>query len=84
MLRDGGYFGEIALLYNATRSASVRTLTDCNFWALDRGSFKKSVEDMMSKEYDDNRRFIETVTFFSFMTAEQRDSIASALITTKF
>lgn len=38
----------------------------------------------MSKEYDDNRRFIETVTFFSFMTAEQRDSIASALITTRF
>ncbi|KAM3140588.1 hypothetical protein pb186bvf_007400 [Paramecium bursaria] len=84
VLKDGGYFGEIALLYNATRSASVRTLTDCNFWALDRGSFKKSVEDMMSKEYDDNRRFIETVTFFSFMTAEQRDSIASALITTRF
>lgn len=39
---------------------------------------------MMMKEYDENRNFINEVSFFSFMTAEQRDSIAHALITTKF
>ncbi|CAD8044669.1 unnamed protein product [Paramecium primaurelia] len=84
VISEGEYFGEIALLYNATRSASIKTITDCNFWMLDRGTFRKAIEDMMIKEYDDNRKFINEVTFFSFMTPEQRDSIAHALITTKF
>lgn len=38
----------------------------------------------MLKEYDENRKFIDQVPFFSFMTTEQRDSIAHTLITTKF
>jgi len=59
-------------------------LADCQFWSLDRRTFRKSIEDMMIKEYDENRNFINEVSFFSFMTPEQRDSIAHALITTKF
>ncbi|CAD8072813.1 unnamed protein product [Paramecium primaurelia] len=83
-LTEGSYFGEIALLYNATRSASIRTLTDCGFWSLDRSTFKKTIEELMLKEYDENRKFIDEVPFFSFMTSDQKDSIAHALITTKF
>ncbi|KAM3132197.1 hypothetical protein pb186bvf_015657 [Paramecium bursaria] len=83
-LQEGDYFGEIALLYNATRSASVKTITECSFWSLDRKTFKRSIEEITMKEYDENRKFINEVTFFSFMTAEQRDLIAHALITTKF
>lgn len=37
---------------------------------LDRGTFRKAIEDMMIKEYDENRKFINEVTFFSFMTPE--------------
>ena len=33
-------FGEIALLYNDKRSASVTALTDCNLWALSGNVFK--------------------------------------------
>lgn len=71
-------------MYNATRSASVKTLSDCSFWSLDRKTFKRSIEEITMKEYDENRKFINEVTFFSFMTADQRDLIAHALITTKF
>ena len=60
-LTEGSYFGEIALLYNATRSASIRTLTDCGFWSLDRSTFKKTIEELMLKEYDENRKFIDEV-----------------------
>lgn len=84
VLNQGDYFGEMALLYNAPRSASVRTLTESSFWALERSTFKKSIEELMAREYDENRRFIEQVPFFSFMTIDQRDAIANALITTKF
>ncbi|CAD8173016.1 unnamed protein product [Paramecium octaurelia] len=83
-LAEGSYFGEIALLYNATRSASIRTLTDCGFWSLDHRTFKKTIEELMLKDYDENRKFIDEVPFFSFMTSEQKDQIAHALITSKF
>lgn len=58
-LKEGDYFGEIALLYNATRSASVKTVSDCGFWSLDRHTFKKTIEELTIKEYDENRKFID-------------------------
>lgn len=34
-------FGELALLYNAPRSATIRCLEDTYFWAIDRKTFRK-------------------------------------------
>jgi cGMP-dependent protein kinase len=53
-------------------------------WAIDRKTFRKAIEEMMTKEYDENRHFIENVKFFQTMTAEQKDSLASVLFTQKF
>jgi len=33
-------FGELALLYNAPRSASIMALEDTYFWAIDRKTFR--------------------------------------------
>jgi len=83
-LKSGEGFGELALLYNAPRSASVRTTETCYLWGIDRHTFRKAVEEMITKEYEENRKFIEAVRFFNTMTNEQKDAIASVLITQKF
>ncbi|RWC03489.1 cyclic nucleotide-binding domain-containing protein [Mesorhizobium sp.] len=44
LLRDGDYFGEIALLKNVTRTASVKTLTPCTFLSLQREQFSYLLE----------------------------------------
>eukprot|EP01065_Artemidia_motanka_P043230 TRINITY_DN5963_c0_g1_i1.p1 TRINITY_DN5963_c0_g1~~TRINITY_DN5963_c0_g1_i1.p1 ORF type:complete len:779 (+),score=246.31 TRINITY_DN5963_c0_g1_i1:55-2391(+) len=44
-LRDGSWFGEAALLYDTCRSVSVRTITVCTLWTLDKGSFLQVAED---------------------------------------
>ncbi|KRX11142.1 Protein kinase-like domain [Pseudocohnilembus persalinus] len=84
VLERGVGFGELALLYNAPRSASVRCIGNCSFWAIDRNSFKTTVEEMVHKEFASNRSFMENVQFFNFMNSDQKDSIAQGLISQKF
>jgi len=45
-LRDynpGDAFGELALLYNAPRAATIRAITECHLWVLDRETFNQIV-----------------------------------------
>jgi len=41
VLQDGDHFGEIALLHQVVRTASVRTVTPCVFLSLQRGQFDR-------------------------------------------
>jgi ATP-binding cassette, subfamily B, bacterial len=41
VLQDGDHFGEIALLHQVVRTASVRTITPCIFLSLQRGQFER-------------------------------------------
>jgi cGMP-dependent protein kinase len=58
-MKTGECFGEMALLYNVPRSATIKTLTNCYFWTLESQAFKKTLEEMISIEYDENRKFID-------------------------
>jgi putative peptide zinc metalloprotease protein len=50
VLRRGDYFGELALLYDQPRSASVRALTPLEVYALDRESFAGTLAPLL-REY---------------------------------
>jgi len=46
----GASFGELALLYNAPRAATVKATSESIVWALDRVSFRKNVNGYDFKE----------------------------------
>lgn len=48
-LKSGEAFGELALLYGANRSASVKCIEACGFWAIDRNTFKKVIAEMVER-----------------------------------
>jgi len=63
-LTKGDDFGDLALLYNVPRSASIRSDTYCEFWVLNEAQFQELLESLLQAKYNENRQFIEKITFF--------------------
>ena len=80
----GEYFGELALLYSATRSASVKVEKDCLFWCLSRKSFKTTIENMVKKNYKLAKKYVENITTFNFLSKKQKNVIAYNMHSLKY
>jgi cGMP-dependent protein kinase len=87
----GEGFGELALLYSAPRSASIKAEKSSFLWFIDRSTFRNFVETIIEKNFSENRKFIEHNKFFSnffnnlaYLTSDQKDKIASIGITQKY
>lgn len=61
---DAG-FGELALLFNAPRSASIKAESTCYLWYIDRTTFKTAVEEIISINYSENKNFIDKSLYLS-------------------
>jgi cGMP-dependent protein kinase 1 len=72
----GEYFGELALLYAAPRSASIKALEDCKFWCLSQSSFKKTLQNMVKQNYHTAKSYMSKISAFDFLTDSQKDAIA--------
>jgi len=46
---SGGSFGELSLLYNVPRAASITAIDDCVLYKLDRETFNNIVKDAAIK-----------------------------------
>lgn len=84
ILGPGDSFGELALLHDSPRSASVNTLEKVAMWGLDRKSFRMAVESVNAQNYKENQQFIESVPLFNILTNMQKDSLVGSLSTLKF
>lgn len=64
ILNQGECFGDLALLYNAPRSASIKATENCFLWGIDRNTFRNAMEEINNRNYAINRAFIEDIKFF--------------------
>merc|ERR1711939_315490 len=75
----GDAFGELALLYNAPRAASVQAKDRCVCWKLDRETFNHIVKDAASKKRDKYMDFFKEVPLLNAVDAYGRSQVADAL-----
>eukprot|EP00160_Parvularia_atlantis_P014346 Unigene3515_Nuclearia_a/m.10739 Unigene3515_Nuclearia_a/g.10739 ORF Unigene3515_Nuclearia_a/g.10739 Unigene3515_Nuclearia_a/m.10739 type:complete len:316 (-) Unigene3515_Nuclearia_a:405-1352(-) len=75
----GASFGELALMYNAPRAATVRATSDSIVWALDRNSFRRMLMDTTFKKRRLYEHFLEEVALLKPLETYERHKIADAL-----
>ena len=81
----GGSFGELALMYNAPRAATVvSTEKESTLWALDRVTFRRILMDSAFQRRRMYESFLEEVPLLSTLTLYERSKIADALDTRKY
>jgi len=79
--QPGDVFGELALLYNCPRAATVEAVDQCKAWELDRETFNHIVKDAATKKFATHDAFLQKVSLFSTIDAYERAQVCDALKT---
>ena len=81
----GESFGELALMYNALRAATIiSTESNSLLWALDRITFRRILMDAAFQRRRMYESFLEEVPLLSPLTSYERSKIADALEMKKY
>ncbi|CAG9330353.1 unnamed protein product [Blepharisma stoltei] len=84
VLHPGDSFGELALLHDSARSATVKSITKTGLWGLARSTFRKALEKINATYYEENKNFVNTVPLFNILTPKQKETLVFALSSFKF
>ena len=75
---QGAAFGELALLYNAPRAATITALENGTLYSLDRNTFNHIVKDAAAKRRERYEDFLSQVKLLSSMEPYERSKLADA------
>ena len=80
----GEAFGELALLYNAPRAATITSDADSRLFALDRQTFNHIVKDAAIRKREKYETFLKSVELLKSMEDYERSQISEAFKDAKF
>jgi cAMP-dependent protein kinase regulator len=75
----GTCFGELALMYNSPRAATVTAATHAVVWVVDRFTFRRIVTDLSEKRFGVYVGFLKKVELLMPLAEYERKKIAEAL-----
>ncbi|KAF7255978.1 hypothetical protein EG68_07136 [Paragonimus skrjabini miyazakii] len=78
---DKGSFGELALMYNTPRAATIRAVTEGVLWAMTRETFRSIVLSKAFKKRKLYERLLDSVDLLQALSSYERISLADALYT---
>lgn len=78
-LERGQAFGEIALIHNTERKATITALTRVRLWGLARECFKKIVTIGNERYYQENRNFLQSIPVFAQLSARQMEELVTSI-----
>jgi len=76
---EANFVGELALLYNAPRSATIKATTEVTSWSLDRTTFKTIMQESATAANDKHRAFLDKVPILNSLSEMEKMQLADAL-----
>ncbi|KAF1332340.1 Agc protein kinase, partial [Globisporangium splendens] len=81
---NGDAFGELALLYNCPRAATIRAMTGCILWTVERTTFCKIMATTASATQLARVNFLKNVELLQRLSNNQLQKVAAALKLQRF
>ena len=81
---SGDAFGELALMYNAPRAASIIALEDSTLFSLDRDTFNNIVKTATIRRRETYENFLKKVEILADLEDYERAKLCDCLKTEKF
>lgn len=75
----GGSFGELALIYNTPRAATVVATTDVRLWSINRVTYRKVLMDSTTRKRTMYEEFLDKVPILRPLHKYERLTVADAL-----
>jgi CRP-like cAMP-binding protein len=79
MIESGSSFGDLALMYNCPRAATIIAITDCTLWTLDRVFFRQAMVTSSSNQNVQLSQFLSKISLFASLGVQQLNQLARSL-----
>ncbi len=83
-VKSGASFGELALLYQAPRAATVTCQTKGTLFVIGRNQFKGVLRKANEDKVKGYKKVIDSIELFNCLISEEKDALAEALVETTF
>lgn len=81
---SGSAFGDLALMYNCPRAATIRSAEPCTLWTLDRVFFRKAMVTSSSNQNVQLSQFLSNVELFETIGVQKLNQLARSLTKVTF
>ncbi|XP_019890407.1 cAMP-dependent protein kinase type II regulatory subunit isoform X1 [Musca domestica] len=81
---NSGIFGELALLYNMPRAATIQAESEGLLWAMDRQTFRRILLKSAFKKRKMYESLLDSVPMLKTLQSYERMNLADALVTKRF
>lgn len=72
-------FGELALLYNAPRAATVKAVGTCRLWVMERSVYVTVKQSFDRKMIEERRKLVDNVPLLQMLSEDHKTILADAL-----
>ncbi|KPP75458.1 cGMP-dependent protein kinase 1-like [Scleropages formosus] len=83
-LTSGDVFGELAILYNCKRTASVKAVTNVKLWCIERQTYRTIVTNKSKKKREQIMGFLKTARTLKDLSDVQLSKIIDSMEEVKF
>lgn len=72
-------FGEVALLHDTNRTATIKTVFESKLWGVDRKTFRSTLEHLNANDYEENKNLIMNIPSFKILSHIQLESLINSV-----